>query len=85
LTLLGLVPDPKPFECVGDVGECRAALQLAAARPDRRTHRLLQSLQEAVEAVPDWSPIDANELLLPLGSHYIPDRYAPPDLLVRAH
>ena len=30
--LLGLSANPKPFECVGDVGECRAAAVLAARR-----------------------------------------------------
>ena len=30
--LVGSGPDAKPFECVGDVDECRAAVRLAAAR-----------------------------------------------------
>jgi UDP-N-acetyl-alpha-D-muramoyl-L-alanyl-L-glutamate epimerase len=84
-TLLGLAPDAKPFECVGDVDECRAALVLAAARPDRRDTALLQSLREAVESAPGSTPCPPAGLLSPLGPHYIPDRYAPPDLLVRAH
>jgi hypothetical protein len=84
MTLVGLVADAKPFECVGDVAECRAALLLAAARPDRRSTVLLQSLQALVAAEPD-APFSAAELLSPIGSHHIPDRYAPPDLLVRAH
>ena len=33
--LLGTLPDSKPWECVGEVGECRAATLLAAERPDR--------------------------------------------------
>ena len=33
--LLGTSVASKPFECVGEVGECRAAAVLAAARPDR--------------------------------------------------
>jgi hypothetical protein len=83
-TLLGLQPDAKPFECVGDVGECRAAVLLAAARDDRRDTPLLQQLQLAVAAGPDDAVLDASALLAPVGPHYIPERYAPPDLLVRA-
>jgi hypothetical protein len=69
----------------GDVGECRAAVELAADRPDRQGAVLLQSLRAAVEAAPRSAFLGATELLSPLGSHGIPDRYAPPDLLVRAH
>ena len=34
----------KPFECVGEVNECRAAVVLAARRPDRAGTPLLQKL-----------------------------------------
>jgi hypothetical protein len=84
-TLLGLEPDAKPFECVGDVGECRAALTLAAARADRRSYPLLHQLLADVTAAPDHRPVEPESLLLPVGPHFIPERYAPPDLLVRAH
>ncbi len=84
-TLLGLAPDGRPFECVGDVGECRAAVRLAAARSDRQASALLQSLRAAVDAAPSPGSLEATELLSPVGSHRIPDRYAPADLLVRAH
>jgi hypothetical protein len=83
-TLLGLAPDPRPFECVGDVGECRAALDLAATRPDRHASPLLQSLRAAVDARPGAGSLTATELLSPVGPHFIPDRYAPAELLVRA-
>jgi len=33
-TLLGLIDGPKPFECVGDVTECRAALAAVVTHPD---------------------------------------------------
>jgi hypothetical protein len=79
--LLGLLPEAKPFECVGDIDECRAALLLAAARPDRQHTALLHSLRALV---PDGSGPAGTSLLAPLGPHYIPDRYAPSDLLVRA-
>ncbi len=89
VTLLGLSPDVRPFECVGDVGECRAALHLAADRADRQRTPLLQALRTAVEATPSSSAPhtpyhDAKKLLAPIGPHFIPDRYASADLLVRS-
>jgi hypothetical protein len=80
-TLVGLEPNAKPFECVGDVGECRAALALAAARPDRAGAELLQGLHQEL-ALTD--PVDPTTLMAPMGPHYIPERYAPRDLLARA-
>jgi hypothetical protein len=78
--LLGTLPDSKPWECVGEVGECRAAALLAAQRPDRAGTGLLQELAVEVAAQPDLQ--DAAQLLLPVGEHFIPDSYAPEDLLV---
>jgi hypothetical protein len=82
-SLIGLEPDAKPFECVGDVNECRAAVLLAAAREDRQKTPLLQSLREKVRSADGGGAIDRATLLAPMGSHYIPERYASPDLLVR--
>jgi hypothetical protein len=77
--LLGTSAVSKPFECVGDVGECRAAAVLAARRPDRAGTALLQAL--AAEFRPPGQPtIEA--LLRPVGEHWIPDAYAADDLLV---
>jgi UDP-N-acetyl-alpha-D-muramoyl-L-alanyl-L-glutamate epimerase len=83
-TLLGLSPEPRPFECVGDVEECRAALRLACARDDRREAALLHRLGDALAAVSDdrHARPDAGILLAPQGPHLVPDRYAPADLLV---
>jgi UDP-N-acetyl-alpha-D-muramoyl-L-alanyl-L-glutamate epimerase len=78
--LLGTLPDSKPFECVGEIGECRVAAVLAARRPDRAAGALLQELAAEVEGLPDLP--EAAELLAPVGEHYIPDSYAPEDLLV---
>jgi UDP-N-acetyl-alpha-D-muramoyl-L-alanyl-L-glutamate epimerase len=81
--LLGTQPDSKPFECVGEVGECRAAALLAAQRPDRADGAsLLQRLAAEVAALPDPDQPDVPQLLLPIGEHFIPDSYAPQDLLV---
>jgi UDP-N-acetyl-alpha-D-muramoyl-L-alanyl-L-glutamate epimerase len=80
-TLLGLGAGTKPFECVGDIDECRGALVLAAQRQDRAGSELLTRLRIDLG---DAAPADPTALLQPRGTHRIPDRYAPPDLLVRA-
>src|SRR5580698_5547051 len=79
--LLGLGVGAKPFECVGDIDECRGALVLAAQRQDRAGSGLLTRLRTELG---DAAPADPTTLLQPRGTHRIPDRYAPPDLLVRA-
>lgn len=79
-SLLGTSPASKPFECVGEVGECRAAALLAAQRPDRAGTKLLQVLAAELDGLPQLST--PAELLRPLGRHFIPDAYAPDDLLV---
>jgi UDP-N-acetyl-alpha-D-muramoyl-L-alanyl-L-glutamate epimerase len=79
-SLLGTSPTSKPFECVGEVGECRAAALLAAQRPDRAGTKLLQVLAAELDGLPRLST--PAELLRPLGRHFVPDAYAPDDLLV---
>jgi UDP-N-acetyl-alpha-D-muramoyl-L-alanyl-L-glutamate epimerase len=79
-SLLGTSPTSKPFECVGEVGECRAAALLAAQRPDRVGTKLLQVLAAELDGLPQLST--PAELLRPLGRHFVPDAYAPDDLLV---
>lgn len=80
--LAGLSDDAKPFECVGDVDECRVAVLLASARPDRSANRLLGALAARTSAVvPGEVTGYAAELLQPLGTHNIPDHHAPDDLL----
>ena len=79
MVLLGTSAASKPFECVGEVGECRAAAVLAAGRPDRAGTALLQALA-AEFPPPDQPTIEA--LLRPVGEHWIPDAYAADDLLV---
>jgi hypothetical protein len=83
--LLGLDPEDKPFECVGDAGECRAALMDAAAAPDREDSPVLQELAECLHNEPGLPYYPVTHFLSPLGDHRIPERYAPSDLLVRAH
>jgi hypothetical protein len=78
-SLLGTSAESKPFECVGDVGECRAAAVLAAQRPDRADTALLQTLASELPPLPRDAVAG---LLRPVGEHAIPDAYAADDLLV---
>lgn len=78
-----LLGDPalvKPFECVGDEDECRAAVLLAADRPDRAGTALLQELAAdvRVNGLPVSSP---DALLRAMGPHFIPDEHVERDLL----
>jgi UDP-N-acetyl-alpha-D-muramoyl-L-alanyl-L-glutamate epimerase len=77
--LLGTSAASKPFECVGEVGECRAAAVLAARRPDRAATTLLHEL---TAEFPPPGPPAIEALLQPAGEHWIPDAYAADDLLV---
>jgi hypothetical protein len=83
-SLLGLEPDAKPFECVGDVDECRVAVVLAAGRSDRQSSLLLQELSRQVQSAFGDVTVGGATLLAPMGPHYIPERYAARDLLARA-
>ncbi len=76
-SLLGTGPDAKPFECVGEQGECRAALRLAAARPDRAATPLLQKLADELGPVPAPGEPAPDDLLRPMGPHCVPHQYAP--------
>ena len=66
----------KPFECVGEVTECRAAVLLAARRDDRASTGLLQRLAAEVAGWPDApSDADAAAMLQPVGRTFIPAGY----------
>ena len=71
----------KPWECVGEVNECRAAVTLAAERPDRHATPVLVALVDQLgDRLPSPDAIEA--LRHPVGEHCIPDAYATSDLLV---
>jgi len=63
----------KPFECVGEVNECRAAVVLAARRPDRAGTPLLGQLAAEINARPD-APAEAEieAMLHPVGPSFVP-------------
>jgi hypothetical protein len=67
----------KPFECVGEVTECRAAALLAARREDRAGDGLLATLAAEVAAWPDApSPAEVEAMLRPVSRNFIPNEYA---------
>jgi len=71
----------KPWECVGEVNECRAAVALAVQRADRATTPVLQVLAERLgDRLPSPDAIAA--MMVPVGEHFVPDAYATSDLLV---
>jgi UDP-N-acetyl-alpha-D-muramoyl-L-alanyl-L-glutamate epimerase len=66
----------KPFECVGEVNECRAAVLLAARRDDRGGSALLKELAAEVAGWPDApSAADIAAMLAPVGRNFIPVGY----------
>jgi hypothetical protein len=66
----------KPFECVGEATECRAAVLLAAARADRASSPLLQALATEVRSWPDApTAIEAEQMLAPAGRNFVPAGY----------
>jgi UDP-N-acetyl-alpha-D-muramoyl-L-alanyl-L-glutamate epimerase len=74
-TLLG--SGAKPFECVGEVNECRAAVLLAACRPDRRETTLLAELAAEVAGRPDApSAAEIEAMRRPVGTSFIPANYS---------
>ncbi len=70
-SLLGEAAHDKPFECVGDVDECRVAVVMAAERPDRASTTLLQRLAEDVRNDGRALP-KPDELLAPLSDSFLP-------------
>jgi hypothetical protein len=75
-TLLGLGDGVKPFECVGDVEECRTAAVLAGDRPDRLDNGVLSGLRGELGGGVVAARVAASALTKPLGTSFVPDRYA---------
>jgi UDP-N-acetyl-alpha-D-muramoyl-L-alanyl-L-glutamate epimerase len=74
-TLLG--SGTKPFECVGEVNECRAAVVLAAARADRADTPLLRELAAEVTGRPDApTAAEIEAMRHPVGASFVPAGYA---------
>jgi UDP-N-acetyl-alpha-D-muramoyl-L-alanyl-L-glutamate epimerase len=74
-TLLG--SGTKPFECVGEVNECRAAVVLAASRQDRRDTTLLRELAAEVTARADApAKAEIEAMRHPVGASFVPAGYS---------
>lgn len=71
--LIGTGEDLKPFECVGDVDECRTAVALAHERDDRAGNPVLQRLLDDLGDDAARAHADAPRLLAPMGPHWVPD------------
>lgn len=74
--LLVALSGRKPFECVGDEHECRAAVVLAAERDDRRDDALLQALARDVCAAQPGVRDGIPRFFRPMGPHDIPSHHA---------
>ncbi|MDT8408662.1 MAG: hypothetical protein RQ741_03585 [Wenzhouxiangellaceae bacterium] len=63
---------PRPFECVGEADEARAAVRMLAGDPGWRDHAVVAALTERLENVdiPEWS-----QLLAAHGDHLIPEKF----------
>jgi hypothetical protein len=79
--LVALSPDLKPWECVGDVDECRAALVLAAGRPDRADNPLIGRLMGELGPAAAPARGAVANLLTPQGRHHVPNAFAPAPIL----
>ena len=83
--LFGTGDGPRPFECVGDEPESRAAVVLAAARPDRARTASLQALADEVRAVtacwrdPASQEAAVHRMLAGGGPDFVPARYRDPE------
>ena len=58
----------KPFECVGEIAECKAAWNLLCANPEWSGTRLLHSIGPVAGAAEDWQAVGPD--------HAIPDDFA---------
>jgi len=65
--------DHKPFECVGEARESRAALAALAARPEWREDALVKRFAEEIAPRLAPSELEVGPLLEPEGPHRIPD------------
>ena len=74
--LIGTGRNFKPFECVGDVDECRVAVKLASVRPDRTGNKILAALTEHLGPWRGAGSSDSATFFRPIGTHNIPDDLA---------
>lgn len=68
--------DHKPFECVGEGAEARAALAALAARPEWREDALVARFRQEIAPQLDASTLALEPWLVPDGEHQVPARFA---------
>jgi hypothetical protein len=68
--------DHKPFECVGEASEARAAFAALAARPEWREDALVARFREDIAPRLDTAQLQLQPWLEPAGEHGVPARFA---------
>ena len=68
--------DHKPFECVGEASEARAAFAALAARPEWREDALVARFREEIAPHMDQAQLQLEPWLEPSGGHGVPERFA---------
>jgi len=68
--------DHKPFECVGEASEARAAFATLAARPEWREDALVSRFREDIVPQLDVTQLQLQPWLEPAGEHGVPLRFA---------
>jgi hypothetical protein len=66
----------KPFECVGEASEARAALATLAARPEWREDALVARFREEIAPQLGGANLALEPWLVPSGAHGVPARFA---------
>jgi hypothetical protein len=66
--------DHKPFECVGEGRESRAAMHFLAQRPEWREDALVARYVEEIEPLLDQRELALAPLLTPATEHFLPAR-----------
>ena len=68
--------DHKPFECVGEGAEARAAFATLAARPEWREDALVARFREEIAPQLDASALGLEPWLVPSAEHRVPARFS---------
>src|SRR5690554_3536079 len=65
--------DHKPFECVGEARESRAAMAAMAGRPEWREDAVVKRFARVVAPLLQGEDLDIAPLLVPVDEHRIPE------------
>jgi hypothetical protein len=68
--------DHKPFECVGEASEARAAFAALAARPEWREDALVARFRDEIAPRLDPVQLQLEPWIEPSGEHGVPERFA---------